>query len=292
MTNSFKHSGRTLVVGGRGRLGTAISKWLRARGGDVIPATRSVDVSDSEIQLVLDRPLEMVSTLNYLRPSHIFYCAGRTNVEDCELDGASAIIAHSTAPQMLARWCRLNGARFVYFSTDQLFSVGFGPFTESDRPAPCNNYGWSKAIGEAKVLIENENALIIRCSFFGNIGNTSMTFSEYVASCVEKGNPVVCSPDVIFNPIHIHTLLEVLDKVLSLEFFGILHVSSDHSITKREFIQQLTRHLFGYSYDYINCQVSGIVSRPSSMYLSNALLKKRCQIDLPTLEHQITLCGA
>jgi dTDP-4-dehydrorhamnose reductase len=140
--------GNTIVLGGKGLLGTELKKLDK----NLICLTHWECDSTKEYDLSWN--------FNKYNPDTVLLLAGKlTNAPNLDLI-SSNIIGTAT----VAKACLIAGKRLVYISSDYVYPGTSGNYKETDPLLPVNNYAWSKLGGECAVRMV-ENHLIIRTSF-------------------------------------------------------------------------------------------------------------------------------
>ncbi len=166
-------SQRILILGGRGRLAAALAReW--SRDHEVLCLSRptpSGSTPSSDRHVI--SPGADVSNVDALRRTldeHRFDVlvngTGMTHVDACEERREEARAVNVTAPQIMAEAARRQGARFLHFSTDYVFDGSkVAPYTEEDPAHPLGWYGRTKLDGEAAVLADSDQHLVVRVSW-------------------------------------------------------------------------------------------------------------------------------
>ncbi len=148
-----------LVLGGTGKLGSALVGELERRGEPVRFPTHA--------ELDLTAPESVGRSVDQLRPTVVINAAAFTDVAACEAPGNHENVyrLNRDLPAALARACRGRGVPFLHLSTDYVFdgrnSVAYG---EDDPVAPLQVYGESKLAGEQETLADYPAALVVRTS--------------------------------------------------------------------------------------------------------------------------------
>ena len=154
---------RILVTGGKGQLGTELSRLGEGSGHALhCPGSRELDITDPEaIQRALpDTGAELVVN-----------AAAYTAVDRAETDGAAAWAVNAEGPLRLAEACEERNIPLVHISTDYVFDgLKSGPYLETDPVNPAGAYGRSKAAGEAHVRETCRRHLIIRTAWLYGTG--------------------------------------------------------------------------------------------------------------------------
>lgn len=151
-----------LLFGGNGQLGWELQRSLAPLGCLTAPGRASSghcgDLGDRD---------GLRRTVRALRPQLIVNAAAYTDVDGAERAPELARSLNALAPGALAQEAAQLGALFVHYSSDYVFdgSGGERPWQESDRPAPLNAYGRSKAEGDALVQQSGARHLILRTSW-------------------------------------------------------------------------------------------------------------------------------
>jgi dTDP-4-dehydrorhamnose reductase len=132
-------TGRVLVTGAAGQLGTAIVRAFA--DADVLALTRAdLDITD---------PAAVGALVADARPELIVNCAAFNDVDAAEVEAATALEVNAFAVRSLARAADACGAVLVHYGTDFVFDgEASRPYTESAEPAPRSMYASSKLLGE------------------------------------------------------------------------------------------------------------------------------------------------
>ena len=135
---------RVLVTGAGGQLGLdLLDAFARTQ---VVGRTRAeLDVADRDA---------VHDTIRDVAPDVVVHAAAWTDVDGCEDDHDRAHAVNALGPWWVAQACADVGATMVHVSTDYVFDGSDNAgraWTEFDPVAPLNQYGRSKAAGEALV---------------------------------------------------------------------------------------------------------------------------------------------
>jgi len=231
-----------LVTGASGLLGASVLLQARDNGREVAGVCLShrwcppgvpvfgVDLTDR----FATKPM-----IVKLGPTTIIHCAAVTAVDWCEDHPTETERINAESAGSLAGLAKELGARFVYISTDSVFDGTRGNYSESDLPCPLNVYARSKLNGEREVLRKNPDSLILRVNIYGWNAQEKQSLAEWILSQLLAGKQVPAFTDVIFSPILVNHLAEILLRLLDLGFRGIYHVTGSEPISKCEFARSL-----------------------------------------------------
>jgi dTDP-4-dehydrorhamnose reductase len=212
-----------LITGATGTLGGALARLCERRGLSYRLLTRlEMDIAD---------PASIERALEEFEPWAIINAAGYVRVDDAEREPERCHRENALGPAMLAAACARLGIRLLTFSTDLVFDGRKGtPYVESDRRAPQNVYGQSKAAAEERVLQELPSALVVRTSaFFG-------PWDEYnfITVCLRTlaaGANFIAADDAFVSPTYVPDLVHAsLDLLIDGER-GIWHLVNEGEIT-------------------------------------------------------------
>jgi len=236
-----------LLVIGSGCLGHAFGQLCVLRGIPYVIAHRGrFDIEDLQS---IDAGLEQI------RPWAVVNAAGYTAVDDAERDLDRCDRENRLGAQNLATACAQRGLQLVTFSSDLVFDGLQGrPYVETDRIAPVNAYGRSKACAEAAVVALHPKALIVRSSAFFGPWDTRNFLTDALARLL-KGAVVRVADDEIVSPTYLPDLVNAcLDLLLDRES-GIWHLNNVGALSWADFAVVGAK--------YAGVSKAGLVSLPS-----------------------------
>jgi len=172
---------RLLLLGGTGRLGSALLRAAPASWTVLAPGREQLDLRTAAIR-------DWRNWIKATAPDVVLNAAAMAWVDACEQDPDSARRVNDEAPGWLARACSLEAVPLLHISTDYVFgdpSEGGPPYAEHSVPSPLQSYGRSKAEGEAEVLAAGGRASVVRLSWLTEPGED--TFVRYLLSQVRAG---------------------------------------------------------------------------------------------------------
>ena len=204
-----------LVTGGKGQLGTELSKRL--------PDAIYTDVDDLDItheSLVAD-------FVKKYKIDTIINCAAYTNVDKAEDNIDLATKINVDGPANLAK----TGAKIVHISTDYVFDgtahKPYSPDSTKDEINPISIYGKTKFAGEVKVLRYALYSVIIRTAWlYSPYGNNFVKTMRKLGAEKESINVVA---DQIGTPTYAGDLADAIVKILpqmNLKTRGIYHFTN------------------------------------------------------------------
>jgi dTDP-4-dehydrorhamnose reductase len=243
---------RYLITGASGLLGLNLALRLAAEH-EVTGVIHQPELEGTPFEVLvtdLSQPGEGEWVLEQCLPEVIIHCAAVAIVDDCEKDPARAMSVNGDLPGQLARMAMELGARFIHISTDAVFDGVKGGYTEEDAPNPLSTYARTKLAGEIAVMAENPDALIARVNFFGWSLHGNRSLAEFFYNNLSAGKEVNGFTDVIFSPLLVQDLVEVLLQMEEKQLSGLYHTVGSQKISKYEFGRKLAEK-FGFDPDLV-----------------------------------------
>ncbi|PIO83035.1 dTDP-4-dehydrorhamnose reductase [Loigolactobacillus backii] len=220
---------KTLITGANGQLGTELRHLLDERQ----VAYRATDSHNLDIT-----DAQAVSTyFNDYQPDVVYHCAAYTAVDAAE-DGTGKLIdekVNAGGTENIAKAAGEVGATLIYISTDYVFDGDSKEiYTEDDQPAPRNEYGRTKYLGEQAVQKYADKYYIIRTSWvFGEYGHN---FVYTMLNLAKTHDHLTVVNDQFGRPSWTRTLAEFMTYAIDQQLaFGIYHLSNDNSCNWYEF---------------------------------------------------------
>lgn len=151
---------KILILGGRGRLASALAKGWGPNHEVSCLSRPELDVADIPA---------MEKLLANAAFDVLVNGTGMTNVDECETRRDEARTVNALAPAAMGAMARRHGARFIHFSTDYVMDgLKTSPYSEEDAAHPLGWYGQTKLEGESAVLADAPSHLVVRvCWVFG-----------------------------------------------------------------------------------------------------------------------------
>lgn len=243
---------RLLITGATGLLGSNLI-WEAAESYEVIGWSRSCTAMPSGCAMDrVDLANADITTrrLHERCPDVIVHCAAMTDVERCEREPDVARVMNVDATRILAQWCELQGARFVFVSTDSVFDGRCGNYSEENRPAPVNEYARTKLAAEAAVTDCLPDALILRTNFYGRNFRQKLSLAEWMLKKLARRERLPAFANVRFNPLLASHLGRIILDLIAHGATGVFHAAAKNECSKYEFAL-LIAGIFGLGADEV-----------------------------------------
>jgi len=137
--------------------------------------------------------------------------------------------------------------KFVFISSDYVFSGDSGNYLETDKRNPTTYYGQTKVEVEDHLTSVLENYIIARTA---NVFSVGGKFFDFLCSSLEKENYVKVYSDRRFTPTYMRYFCECLEELIFNEFFGIIHIAGKQALSRYDFAISLAR-VMGKNSDFI-----------------------------------------
>jgi dTDP-4-dehydrorhamnose reductase len=261
---------KKLLIIGKGFLGNSLSKL----------AIKKFDVFEASLKHGLFVDIQKIQSIEKLIKKHdpdiIINCAAITNIEKTENDTQKLFLVNAQGPGNIAKIAKKYSKKFIHISTDSVFDGNKKKYNELDLPNPLNEYSKSKFQGEQLVLENNSNSIIVRTNFYGYDENGKFLFN-WIINQLNNKKSIIGFEDIIFNPLEINNLSELLLELCLIEFKGIIHLAGDEIFSKFDFIEKIALSLNLDRKLVIrgnSDQIKLIAKRPKNTTLDNSISKK------------------
>jgi dTDP-4-dehydrorhamnose reductase len=240
-----------LVIGGSGFVG-AITVRSAAEAGYIVSYTYNnhpllLPAKAYQVDLVESGTLE--ACIADTRPSCILYCAVPRGDESLH----RAVSITGVQRTLAALKEEMPSARFIYISTNSVFSGRQVINRESDPPDPdlrldaYHAYATTRAEGERVTLSNWKNAIVLRTA---NVEGRDIqgNLNPRLASLIERLQKGISLPrftNRIISPTLVDNFAEAVLEIMSdrFQYRGILHVAGSQSLSDYDYALQLARHL-------------------------------------------------
>lgn len=234
-----------LILGGRGNLGTQLTKILTAEYPVVSWDKEDLDVLDFNL---------LAAKIRELQPAVIINAVAYNAVDKCEdkIEYETALKLNAVLPGVLADLAREMAAILIHYSTDYVFSgtETKREFTEDDTPNPVNKYGESKFQGEREILRRADYGLkyyLIRTSkLFGPLGLSPQAkpgFFDIIFDLAQNKKELTIINEELSCFTYTPDLAGATKRLWELEMpFGIYHLVNEESATWYDAALELFRN--------------------------------------------------
>jgi len=233
-----------LILGGRGNLGTQLTKILSPDYPVISWDKDDLDVLDFKL---------LAAKVRELQPELIINAVAYNAVDKCEdsTEYQLALKLNCDLPGVLADLALEQNAILIHYSSDYVFSGTEmkREFMEDDTPNPVNKYGESKFQGEREILRRASDGLkyyLIRTSkLFGPLGMSPQakpSFFDIMLNLAQNKEELTVVNEELSCFTYTPDLAAASRRLWDLEApLGIYHLVNDGPATWYEAAQELFR---------------------------------------------------
>jgi len=212
---------RVLLLGGHGRLGSAIAARLapQAPGGAHVELLAPMR---RELALDPNAPADAAARwFAHWRPEVVVNCVALTDVDRCEREPGAARQLNAALPGALAREAAAGGARLIHFSTDYVFDGALRrPYREDDAPGPLSVYGATKLDGDRAIADAGCRHWIFRTSWL--YGAPRRNVSEMLLERAGAGRTLRLANDRLGVPNPVQLVAREVAHCIACEVAGCI----------------------------------------------------------------------
>lgn len=229
---------RVLVTGASGLLGTDIVLELIEKGHEVIKASFSERTTFIAADITQKAGIEKLASLDW---DCIVHTSAAREPDVCEKDREEAYKLNVKASEELAKAAFLKKAKFIFISTDYVFSGDNPPYKESDKPSPINYYGQTKYEAEKCITSLCPDAIILRVSLLYGI-NAGIKASALLSSslkALETKEDLFLDNKIIRYPLYTGDVARAISFLIIKKASGIFHLTSEDKLTKYQITKEI-----------------------------------------------------
>jgi len=242
---------KVLITGVTGLLGKALAESNEAHElvGTYLPKTLGAPLYDfpTETLDVRDRD-KLLHVFNVSRPDVVIHTASMGSVDYCESHKEESWEINVKGTENVAHFCEEFGAKFIFISSNAVYSGDNPPYSESDHINPINFYGELKVKGEEITQKCNVSWAIIRpILMYGWHHPTGRPNPvTWQISMMEKEKKIKMVDDVLCNPLYSINCAEAIWSVIDREKNGTYNIAGMNSLSRYDFAIEVAE-VFGFN---------------------------------------------
>lgn len=223
---------KILVTGKGGQLGSE----LLARLPLLLPEANPIGVGTADWDL--SQPELGNGLLQQIQPDWVIHCGAYTAVDKAESEPEIARLVNAESTAVIADWCKSQGKKLIYFSTDYVFDgTATEPYQEDHSTAPLGVYGATKRAGERAVLDASADNLVLRISWvYATRGKNFLLTMRRLAS---GEGPIRVVNDQRGRPSYTRPLADAVLQCIEKEASGLYHLAPQGETTWYGFAKRI-----------------------------------------------------
>lgn len=270
------------VFGATGALGSLLTKYLVKKNYKVF--------TDKKFKKKLKNK-ENLKYLNQIIKSYnldyIINLIALTDVDLCEKKKIKAKNSNFIFVRNLVKAINKykNNTHLIHISTDQIYN-GKGNHIESNV-SPINYYGKSKLKGE--IAAKKTISTIFRTNYIGKTKKKS-NLTSWIYFNLKKKNKINAFKNIYFSPLHVSTLISLIEKSMKKKIVGVFNLGSKNKISKAEFAEKFSKIIRSNKnlINKINYEEKNLLAkRPLDMSMKINKFEKYFGLKLPYVQTEI-----
>lgn len=257
------------------------------------------------VQLGRDRadflnPASIVSAIEKFKPTHIINTGGYTAVDKAETEREQALKINGEILDNIGVEAKKIDAFVFHFSTDYVFNGNkTSEYNENDAPDPINFYGYSKLVGEQRLVNSGCKSIIFRVSWI--YSPTGQNFLKSILRLVQSQTELKVVNDQIGTPTSAIDIAKSVVKITQdpqlFDKCGLYHMAPKGHISWFGFAEKIVKlaSLQPEKFKILTGVVLPVASeayltpakRPKNSRLSSEKLKSAFGIELPNWEESL-----
>lgn len=206
-------------------------------GRELVLACPAADTFDLP-ELDITSAARVNETLSRVRPDVVVNVAAYTDVDGCETNKDVARAVNVDGVANLALVCRDTGCRMVHVSTDYVFDGRSDrPYRPDDPVCPINQYGRTKAEGEARLREILADHLIVRSSWMFSVFGRN--FVKTILELASQRDVIHVVTDQVGSPTYARDLAGALLALVKGNERGIIHFCNSGFCSWYEFAKRI-----------------------------------------------------
>jgi dTDP-4-dehydrorhamnose reductase len=228
-----------------------VSKYVVVGASGLVGSHLAVALADRDVTLVsrsggpgapfdiLDRHA-VEALLRRESPGTVFVAAAQASVEKCEVDPVSTSRVNVSSIEPFVDWASETNGLLVVISSEYVFDGSDGPYDETARTAPLNEYGRQKVRVEGLVA-RVERHLICRTSGVFGWERARRNFVCQLVDRLRVGEPMAVPSDQLITPTYAPSLASAMVELADADAEGTFHVAGPCVISRVEFARMVVR---------------------------------------------------
>ena len=268
---------KLLVIGASGLLGSKaydLGKLQYETYG-----TYSKNARDGLVQLDVTNRNEVFKLLEQLRPNLVVDAHALNNVDYAESHTDEAWKINVDGSRNVAEASKVVGAKYVFVSSDYVYSGKKKIYTEKVRPDPLNFLGKTKWAMEDTLDILDIDSIVIRTSgLYGKVSSTGKkSFVQFLIDNLQRNERTSVLEDQFLSYTLVDDVANAIFALTRADQSGIFNVVGEDCLSKYKFSLMVCKEFRLDSSLIVPCKTQDlkqIAKRPERVRLSTRKLRQ------------------
>lgn len=268
---------KLLVIGASGLLGSKAIE-LRKEHYEAY-GTYAKNEREGLYKLDVSDRTAVFSFIEEIRPDIVLDTHGLNNVDYGESHQEEVWKVNVEGSKTVAEASQRVGAKYIFISSDYVFSGTKSIYTEKDKPDPVNYVGRAKWATESLLEVLGIDYIAARTSgLYGRVSSTGKkSFVQFIVENVQKGVKTEVINDQYSSPTLVDDLARSLFALAEANATGVFNIVGRDCITKYEFAKAICKE-FKLDESLITpcstASISQAAKRPIKVKMSTRKLKQ------------------
>jgi len=210
----------------------------------------------------------------------VLHAAALSSPDECEANPDLARAVNVEGTEEVARWAQSRRARFIYFSTDQVFDGRKGDYEETDKPCPVNTYGRSKLEAESLVAKHLSDWVVLRLALsYGATLGARGDWTRRVRTALAEGKTLRLFTDQFRTPAYVEDAAEAVWRLATGRGAGLYHLGGAEKLSRYAFGLKIAR-AFGLPQERLIPVRMEEVHLPAPLVKDGSLVSRRISEEL------------
>lgn len=230
--------------------------------------------------------------MNEIRPDFVLDTHALHNVDYCETHQEEAWRINVEGTKNVATASMKIGAKYIFISTDYVFSGNNRQYAEDDTPDPLNYYGKTKMAAETLLRDLETDHIISRSSVIYGIGGMGKkSFALWVLEKLKNNETISIVSDQYNNPTFVDSMVHALFSLFEKDRNGTFHITGKDCISRYEFAKEISS-AFGLDGNLIvpvsTSQLKQVAARPGRVCMSTGKVEEATGLGMMSVSEGIS----
>ena len=273
---------KVFISGASGLVGSNCLKHFTEMGWETVGSYFSFETDDTKFYDTLNPDHPMNFDVQAFKPDVIVHCGALTHVDYCEANEQESYEKTVQSTINLIALAKTCNARMVYISTDYVFDGVHGPYREDAPVSPLSVYARHKLEAEQKVLVEVDNALVLRVTnVYGDELRGKNFIARIIDQCVNNQKLTLKLPyDQYASPANAWDIARCMYLLLRDGKGGIYHIGGTDYVNRVELALRVLSYFPDSEYDLITVSTAEL-RQPAARPLLGGFVKMKFSNEYP-----------